>query len=205
MRKLYAKGILLVLASSLALTSCAIGQNPMRRSMQQMTGDTLPIGVDSNQLPDPGSSGAKLLSRYCSQCHRIPSPRLHTAQEWPSILARMEERMGETGSRSMGMMRVSSPSQGELEIMSSYLVANSMVGLDPQQLVEVTGIGADAFKEVCSTCHALPDPRQHTGNEWPAVVDRMTIHMRSLGRVVPNDPELKQVVTFLQSNAAAGQ
>ncbi len=205
MRKLCVRGILLAMVSSLALTACATGQNQMRQSMQLMMGDTLPIGVASNELPDADSSGAKLLSRYCSQCHRIPSPRLHTDQEWPSVLTRMVKRMGGTGSRGMGMMRMSSPAQDELEIMLSYLVANSRVGLDPQQLLEVTGIGADAFQEVCSACHALPDPRQHSGDEWPAVVDRMRVHMRSLGRVVPKDSELEQVVTFLQSNAAAGQ
>ncbi len=199
------RGILLVMVSSLALTSCAIGQNPMRQPMQQMIGDTFPIGVESNELPDPASSGAKLLSRYCSQCHRIPSPRLHTDQEWPSVLTRMGEQMGGTGFRGMGMMMISRPSLDELEIMLSYLVANSMAGLDPQQLLEVTGPGADAFREACSACHALPDPRQHTGDDWPAVVDRMTQHMRSLDRVVPTDSELKQIVSFLQSNAIAGE
>ena len=64
--------------------------------------------------------------------------------------------------------------------------------------------GMRAQETVCSACHALPDPRQHTQDEWPAVVDRMTQNMRSLDRVVPSDSELKQVITFLQSNAPTG-
>ncbi len=182
----------------------------MRESMWQMMGDMLPIGVEPSQLPDPESSGAKLISQYCSQCHRIPSPRLHTDQEWPYVLTRMVRRMdrmerGGMGMMQMGMMQIENPSQAELEIMSSYLVVHSMVGLDPQQLMEMTGPGADTFREVCSVCHALPDPRQHTRDTWPAVVDRMTRNMRSLNRVVPSDSELEQVITFLQSNASAGE
>ncbi len=177
----------------------------MRESMQQMMGDMLPIGVEPSQLPDPESSGAKLLSQYCSQCHRIPSPRLHTDQEWPYVLKRMVKWMDRMEFGGMGMMQIESPSQAELEIMSSYLVVNSMVGLDPQQLMEMTGPGADAFREACSACHALPDPRQYTRDTWPAVVDRMTRNMRSLNRVVPSDSELELIITFLQSNASAGE
>ncbi len=116
---------------------------------------------------------------------------------------RMER--GGMGMMQMGMMQIESPSQAELEIMSSYLVVHSIVGLDPQQLVEMTGPGADTFREACSACHALPDPRQHTRDTWPAVVDRMKQNMRSLNRVVPSDSELEQVITFLQSNASAGE
>ena len=181
-----------------------MGQSQMRESMQQMMGDLLPIGVESSQLPDPDSRGAGLLSRYCSQCHGIPSPRLHTAPEWSNVLTRMVKRMSKMELGGMGMMQIESPSQAEFEILSSYLVVNSMVGLDPQQSMEMTGPGADAFREVCSACHALPDPRQHTQDEWPAVVDRMTRNMRSLDRVVPSDSELEQVITFLQSNAPTG-
>ncbi len=205
MRRLYILGILVVLASSLALTSCIFGQNPMRESMQQMMGDMLPIGVEPGRLPDPESSGAKLLSQYCSQCHRVPSPRLHTDQEWPDVLARMISRMegmGRGGMGMMGMRRMESPSPDEVEIMSSYLVANSMVGLGPQQLNEMTGPGDDGFREACAGCHALPDPRQHTRDEWPEVVERMTRNMKFLDRAVPSDSELEQIIAFLQSNAS---
>ncbi len=181
-----------------------MGQSQMRESMQQMMGDMLPIGVEPSQLPDPDSRGAELLSRYCSQCHGIPSPRLHTGQEWPNVLTRMVKRMRKMEFGGMGMMQIESPSQAELGILSSYLGVHSMVGMDPQRSMEMTGPGADAFREICSACHALPDPRQHTRDEWPAVVDRMTRNMRSLDRVVPSDRELEHVITFLRSNAPTG-
>ncbi len=181
-----------------------MGQSQMRESMQQMMGDMLPIGVEPSQLPDPDSRGAELLSRYCLQCHGIPSPRLHTGQEWPNVLTRMVKRMRKMELGGLGMMQIESPSQAELEILASYLVGHSMVGMDPQRSREMTGPGADAFREICSACHARPDPGQHTRDEWPAVVDRMTRNMRSLDRVVPSDRELDQVITFLQSNAPTG-
>ncbi len=170
-----------------------------------MMGDGLPIGVEPSQLPDPESNGAKLLSQYCSRCHNVPSPRLHTNQEWPDVLKRMVKRMDMMETGRMGMMQIESPSQAELETMLSYLAENSLVGLSLQQMPEMTGPGADAFREVCSACHALPDPRQYTTDTWPAVVDRMTRNMGSLNRVVPNDSELEQVISFLQSNASSGE
>jgi cytochrome c5 len=173
--------------------------------MQQMMGDILPIGVEPNQLPDPESNGAKLLSQYCSQCHKVPSPRLHTEQEWPFVLTRMVKRMDRMELGGMGMMQIESPSQADLEIISRYLEAHSMVGLDSQQLMEMTGPGVDAFREVCSACHALPNPRQYTRDTWPVVVDRMTQNMRALNRVVPSDSVLGQVIKFLQSNASVSE
>lgn len=42
-------------------------------------------------LPDPESAGAKVLKEHCSSCHGAPSPVVHTAEEWPNIVYRMQE------------------------------------------------------------------------------------------------------------------
>ncbi|TPW16858.1 MAG: Uncharacterized protein FD130_886 [Halothiobacillaceae bacterium] len=42
-------------------------------------------------IQDPTSAGARLLKEYCSECHAPPSPNLHTAKEWKSVVARMQE------------------------------------------------------------------------------------------------------------------
>lgn len=34
------------------------------------------------RMADPGSSGARLLSTYCSQCHGLPDPGQHGVQAW---------------------------------------------------------------------------------------------------------------------------
>ena len=67
-------------------------QGHMKEMMQQMMGGMLPPGITPQDLPDPESRGAKLLSRYCSQYHNLPSPRMHTAEDWPRIAGRMLSR-----------------------------------------------------------------------------------------------------------------
>jgi len=51
----------------------------------------------SQPLPDQQSKQAQLYKHYCSQCHALPSPRAHTAQEWPSVVARMKQTMTTQG------------------------------------------------------------------------------------------------------------
>jgi hypothetical protein len=70
----------------------------MYRNMQMMRGMGWmwgggPGGQASAPLPAPDSRGAKLVSRYCTQCHAEPSPQLHTASEWEAVTSRMETNM----------------------------------------------------------------------------------------------------------------
>jgi hypothetical protein len=39
----------------------------------------LPPTFEAGQLPEPKSSGAQLVSRYCVQCHNLPNPAMHHA------------------------------------------------------------------------------------------------------------------------------
>jgi len=43
-------------------------------------------------LPEPGSEGAKMMQKYCASCHAPPSTTVHTAEEWPNVIYRMQER-----------------------------------------------------------------------------------------------------------------
>ncbi len=92
-------------------------QGGMKEMMKRMMGDQLPPGIDAADLPDPKSSGARLLARYCIQCHDLPPPALHASNEWPQVLARMEQRM-EKMSR-MGSML--SPTGQERLVILNYL------------------------------------------------------------------------------------
>ncbi len=43
-------------------------------------------------LPDADSPGAQLEQKYCADCHAPPLPNKHTAQEWPNVVYRMQDR-----------------------------------------------------------------------------------------------------------------
>ncbi len=44
------------------------------------------------ELPEPESAGAKLMKKYCSDCHAPPATTVHIAEEWPNVIYRMQER-----------------------------------------------------------------------------------------------------------------
>lgn len=52
----------------------------------------LPQATSKVELPDPQSEGAQFVQKFCSDCHAPPSPSTHTAEEWPNIIYRMQER-----------------------------------------------------------------------------------------------------------------
>jgi len=92
-------------------------QGGMKEMMKRMMGDQLPPGIDAADLPDPKSSGARLLACYCIQCHDLPPPALHASNEWPKVLARMERRMGMMSR----MDSILSPTNQERRIILNYL------------------------------------------------------------------------------------
>ncbi|HDK38196.1 MAG TPA: hypothetical protein ENG92_04185, partial [Thiolapillus brandeum] len=51
--------------------------------------DKLPPGLSRDQLPQAASTEARLLSRYCTQCHSLPGPDRHTATEWQEVTDNM--------------------------------------------------------------------------------------------------------------------
>lgn len=48
-------------------------------------------------LPDPQSQGAQVVQRFCGLCHAPPDPGIHTAQDWPEVVARMRQYMATQG------------------------------------------------------------------------------------------------------------
>jgi len=83
----------------------------------------LPPGIEPGDLPDSSSNGAKLLSQYCTQCHEMPGPGMHTTEEWPRVVDRMNQRMQMMGGQSkMRIMHdIKASSDGELQILVTYL------------------------------------------------------------------------------------
>lgn len=64
-------------------------------------------------LPEPESAAAVLYKQRCGQCHGAPAPSLHTADYWPSVLFRMQNRMAQKGVRPL--------SEEELRVLTEYL------------------------------------------------------------------------------------
>jgi len=201
-------------AQSAAVEGTALEKEAYRRWQEsphgRMLRRILPPGPKAGDLPEPDSPGARALSRYCVQCHFLPSPAMHTAQNWPRIVKRMNWRMqgkGNLGTVMKDMMEgVEAPSDAELEALDAYLAKYAQKPIDRKRYDLETGDGR-AFDLACSQCHNLPDPKRHTASEWPKVVDRMKRHLEWIGTVhgrAPNpEGELQEerIVAFLQRNA----
>jgi cytochrome c5 len=180
--------------------------------MRQWWGGQLPQGTDPSLLPDPGSTGARLLVEYCSQCHGVPAPGLHTAAEWPQVLGRMEMRMRSTGGGMMGggmmgrgMMGIALPTGAEWDTLLAYLQRYAQQPIETGRYPDLNTPAGEALRTFCTQCHALPDPRQHTAKDWPAVVARMRSYMGPMGKMVPGETATKEIIDFLQRHGAAGK
>ncbi len=171
----------------------------------------LPPTVEPRGLPEPRSAAAQLTVRYCMQCHNLPNPRMHTADRWTNVIDRMVWRM--RGNGNMGelmkemMAKVEAPPNDEVQALKRYFSMNAQREMDESHPALRTEQG-QIFALACSQCHALPDPRQHTAREWPAVVARMKRNM-AWANVVVGPPELRtvpelkteEIVRFLQRHA----
>lgn len=173
-------------------------QGQMKDMMQGMMSGILPPGIEPHNLPEPESQGARVLSTYCSQCHNLPSPRMHTAEDWPRVASRMlmRERMM-AGMRGM-MMQVTAPTSQEEESLMQYLKTHALQALVSGTAPAPGAVGAVPFQQTCSQCHALPNPKQHVASEWLAVVERMQRNMSAMGRRPMTDQEAKDILAYLE-------
>lgn len=153
-----------------------------------------PPGVAAGDLPDPQSRGAQLVIQYCSQCHSLPTPTMHSATDWPSVARRMWLRM-EMLPSSLG---VQVPTPADRFTILTYLLSNS---LKVSGSVLPPGKGRDEFAIVCSQCHAVPDPRVHSPQDWPAVYSRMERNMERMGVRPPTATQTGDILLYLQAQA----
>jgi cytochrome c5 len=172
----------------------------------------LPPWRNPSNLPQAESRGAQLVVRYCVQCHHLPNPAMHPADRWPKVVERMVARMqgkGNMGALMKDMMaEVTAPSEEELHVLLDYLSRYAQKPLDPRRYPDLATRGY-AFREACSQCHALPDPKSHDAREWPEVVARMERNMQWMNRIAgskpdPGEPQLTvdDIVDYLQRHAA---
>jgi cytochrome c5 len=151
-------------------------------------------GVNPDSLPDRNNAGAKVLVQYCTQCHALPSPAAHGAQDWPFVTRQMwlfiDQMRGELG--------VQSPSTAERVQLLNYLQANAL-----QVAASLpAGAGKETFQATCSRCHVLPDPRRHSPVDWPNVVMRMERNMERFRLSGVSHGMAEQIVGYLQMASA---
>ena len=154
-----------------------------------------PPGISPADLPDPSSAGAQFVAKYCAQCHDQPTPAMHSATDWPSIARRMWLRM-ELLSPALG---IKVPTAAERFAILDYLIANA---LKVSGATLPPGQGREAFSQVCSRCHALPDPRVHSHEDWPTVFARMERNMERMKVPPPTREQTSDILLYLQSTGS---
>ncbi len=156
-----------------------------------------PPGISPGDLPDPASEGAKDVAEFCTSCHNLLSPAIHSATDWPSVARRMWLRMD----RLPPEFGVKVPTMQQRQAILGYLINNALK-VSGTTLPE--GPGRSTFSQVCSRCHALPDPRNHSPADWPTVVMRMGDRMDQMKVDRATPAEMQQILGYLDKVSAAG-
>jgi hypothetical protein len=116
---------------------------------------------------------------------------MHSATDWPGVVRRMWLRM----ERLPASANVQLPDPGARATMLTYLMNN---GLKVSGAVLPPGQGRAEFAEVCSRCHALPDPNVHSAQDWLAVFLRMERNMERMNVRPPTQAETSGILAYLQ-------
>ena len=168
-----------------------------------------PVNYKQADLPEPASRGASLLTAYCVQCHWLPSPKMHAAEEWPLLIRRMELRVetladhmgGAMTEHLMGEITMSGfassylPEPSDVDSLLAYLQRNALPVVEPGEL-EKSAEG-ELFVQECSLCHQTPSPDAHTPSEWEGTVARMQANRRLTGMDPMTDAEQRRIVAYL--------
>jgi len=177
----------------------AVPNNAGISSEQTGPVNVIPAGLHPDNLPDADSRGATMLTLYCAQCHELPPPAMHSRVEWDAVLDRMQNHMHST---SGSMLRhVLMPPKKDWQILKVYLEDHSQIPLDKTSTKDLDTGAGQVFKTYCSQCHAPPNPATHTKNEWPRVVLRMKSHIMRIGKKMPDQKILMQIIEYLQKHA----
>ena len=155
-----------------------------------------PAGLQPGDLPEPTARGAQLLATYCAQCHALPAPTAHSATDWPGVTRRMWLRMDELPD-SLGVKVPTMPERFEI---LKYLTVNS---LKMSGSVLPAGHGRETYATVCSRCHALPDLRVHSRDDWPVVFARMERNMEHMKVKPPTAKETEDLLVYLKTAGPA--
>ena len=179
----------------------APNQAQLRGLLAELMRAWVPPRREPAVLPNADSRGAKLMGRYCAQCHGLPDPGAYSADEWPRVMERMSLRIKTLGNRRCHVLQLAVPTDQESGELLAYLRQSAFESLNAGPKVPLTGEGAMAYLNFCSQCHDPPHPRQHLPSEWPQVVNRMQDYAYFIGRRTITDKENAAIVEFLTSQA----
>jgi hypothetical protein len=76
--------------------------------------------LDPQRYPEVNRASGEAFRLACNQCHVLPDPRRHTAEEWPAVVARMQENM-EWMNRVVGSKPVPGEPQLRVEEINAFL------------------------------------------------------------------------------------
>ena len=153
--------------------------------------ERMPPELDPGVYPGPDSAGARLVHRYCGQCHFPPAPGQHTAGQWAEVVPRMELVMNLT--RGMGARgdHIQVPEPGERAVILAYLEDHALRPLDELDQAP------PAYDALCGDCHAAPDPAAYPSADWPTLLARMERHRVSMLRPVADPAARASVAAYL--------
>lgn len=172
----------------------------LRGTLQGMLGDLLPPAGEEATLPAPQTPGAQLLKQYCAQCHNTPAPALHTADQWPGVVARMSWR----AQMLRGAMGVRPLPPNAIAQITAYLQQHALSAIDPSRYPDLGQPDGQAYLAACGQCHAAPDPGQHTAAEWPSIAARMHHYFPSVAKQPPDPATWQQALAYLTHHSPSG-
>jgi len=76
--------------------------------------------LDTQRYPEVNRPSGEAFRLACNQCHVLPDPKRHTADEWPRVVARMQENM-EWMNRVVGSQPVAGEPQLRIEEINAFL------------------------------------------------------------------------------------
>ena len=171
-----------------------------------------PASYRLEDLPEPGARAVGLQQAYCLQCHGVSSPRMHSSEEWPTLIRRMlmrgaalDSRLGGPRSEGMvdemlmaGLRTAELPPAEDVDSLVAYFQRNAF----PAATAEELGEGPDAalYVEKCSGCHETPSPSAHGPDTATALVARMSAMMGMLGMEQLSEDEQARLVAFMQQS-----
>ena len=80
--------------------------------------------LDAKKLPEVAGARAESFRVACEQCHALPDPRMHTAKEWPAVVARMQKNM-EWMNRVVGSKPLPGEPQLRIEEINAFLIRHA--------------------------------------------------------------------------------
>lgn len=76
--------------------------------------------LDPRKIPEAYSAAGEPFRLACNQCHVLPDPKRHTAEEWRAVVARMQENM-QWMNRVVGTRPIPGEPQLRIEEINAFL------------------------------------------------------------------------------------